>query len=341
MTSNESSAIDVLRFFCVLFVVPLHCCMSYHVPIPPCDSVLNVEAWFCAFGFKGLAVLLFLGGWLFFRGVPQKTGFVGFWIPKFRRRIKSLGIPFLIWFAVALAYRGALGKLPAEMDASDPLHVLRYMIGWDGFCAHPGGAGIWYLKTLLVAAALAPLYWAAYRALGRIALVAGVFCAISPPFSIDFPFFSAWFFLGGCVAYQRIELSDLTSGFDRALPVSAVLFAAYQLLAASRIPHARFLDFAPYALALSVFETVRKMDEVPGWLSKTVKSSTFVYFAHFYAAGAVGAALRAAIRPETGLQASVAYVLCVFPVAASAVSGYFVLRRFAPRFLAAITGGRS
>ena len=339
MSSNESAAIDVLRFFSVLCIVPLHCRMSHHVQIPPCRLVGNVESWFCAF--KGLPVLLFLSGWLFFRGVPPDSGFRAFWLAKLRRRIRSLGLPFLIWCVAAFVYRKALGKLPSELNVANPFHILRYLIGWDGICSHPGGFGLWYLKTLMIAAVLAPLYWLTYRVLGRIAVIAGIFCVLRPPVPIDFPFFNAWFFLGGSLAYQKVELSKLSCGFERLFPVSILLFVMYQLLQASRCHFASCLDFMPYAIALSIHGFVRKMDRLPEWLLTLSKSSTFVFFVHFFVAGGIGTALRMLIRPDTGWEASVAYILCIVGVTSVSLLGYYSLSRIAPRFLAAATGGRS
>lgn len=334
----SSSAIDVLRLFCVFSIVPLHCRMSYNVSIPPCGLVQNVEAWFCSF--RGLQILLFLSGWLFFRAVPSDVRFWSFWSDKLRRRVRSLAIPFLIWCGLAFVYRAVLGKLPDGMTPANPVHIIRYLVGWDGITSHPGGFGLWYIKTLIIASAMAPLYWIAFRLLGRIGLVLGAFLVVRPPLPIDFPFFSGWFFLGGCVAYLGIDLRQLSSGFGKLLPFSVGLFLVYQLCVGMRGRFPGFLEFVPYALALSIHAAVCDKG-APLWLVSITKTSTFVYFLHFFVAGGTRQALTMVVRPSSGLTASVAYVLCIFLVLFLSLAAFFLLRCLSPKALALVTGGRA
>lgn len=335
---SSSSAIDLLRLFCVFSIVPLHCRISYNVSIPPCGLVQNVEAWFCSF--RGLQVLLFLSGWLFFRAVPSDVRFWSFWSDKLRRRVRSLGIPFLIWCGLAFVYRAVLGKLPDGMNPANPVHIIRYLVGWDGVTSHPGGFGLWYIKTLIIASAMAPLYWSAFRLLGRIGLVLGAFLVVRPPLPIDYPFFSGWFFLGGCVAYQGIDLRQLSAGFGKFLPLSIGLFAVYQLCVGIRGRFPGFLEFAPYALALSIHAVVCDK-ESQQWLVGLSKSSTWVFFVHFFIAGGIRTALASILHPSTGLAASVAYVLCIVVVLFLSLATFFLLRRLSPKALALATGGRA
>ena len=95
-------AINVLRFFCVLFIVPLHCTYSHRVPIPPCGLVKNAERFLCSF--PSLSILMLLSGFLFFRTFRNGESFFSVWRVKLRRRIPALLVPYLLWTVASFAW---------------------------------------------------------------------------------------------------------------------------------------------------------------------------------------------------------------------------------------------
>lgn len=336
----ESRAIDLLRFFCVLFIIPLHCCFSHKVQIPPCGLVRNAEWFFCSF--PSLDVLLFLSGFLFFRNVPADRTFFGVWGQKLRRRGPSLLVPYLLWTAAAYAANGIFRMFPEGMDPSRPADVLRWFVGWDGWRSHPGGWGLWYVKSLILAALLAPLYWTAFRLTGPASILIGLFLFIRPPLPIDHPLFSAPFFLGGALAFERNSLWSLARRTGKILPLAGLAFFGWMLCCGTGTRLPGFLSVVPYVFAASLFARFcDPKNRIPGWLSEIASASTFVYFAHFFVSKAVGPALRIAIPLDSGRAAATAYVLRVAGTTVLSILLFFAIRKTAPGVMAVLTGNRS
>lgn len=109
------------------------------------------------------AMLFAISGFLFFRNVaPHWSAYA----PKFRRRARTIVVPFVLWSALGLALYVVLQALPGsgEYFSNDFLgqislgHLLGKLL-W-----RPVAYPLWFLQTLIVCIALAPLlYWPARR----------------------------------------------------------------------------------------------------------------------------------------------------------------------------------
>ena len=337
---RESQAIDLLRFFCVLFIIPLHCCFSHKVPIPPCDLVRTVERFFCSF--PSLNVLLFLSGFLFFRSVPTNWQFFSVLKKKLWRRISSLLVPYLLWTAVTFAANCMFRTFPEGMEPSRPIDILRWIVGWDGWISHPGGFGLWYIKSLFLAALLAPLYWFAFRLLGPTSILIGIFLCTHPPTPIDYPLFSSPYFLGGALAFEKISLEDLSKRTYRLFPVAGLAFAGWMFCKGINIKLPDFLAAIPYFFSIVLFSVCcHPKTKISAWLTEITRSSTFVYFAHFFVSRAVGSALQFAIPLNSGRAAAAAYIIRVAGTVVLSISLFFAIRKLTPGIMSALTGNRS
>jgi hypothetical protein len=330
-------AINMLRFFCVLFIVPLHCTYSHRVPIPPCGLVKNAERFLCSF--PSLSILMLLSGFLFFRTFRNGESFFSVWRVKLRRRIPALLVPYLLWTAASFAWCWLFNTFPEGMSAGRPTDVLRWFVGVDGWRTHPGGFGLWYLKSLMIASLLAPLYWLSFRVLGSAAILVGIFLCAHPPLPVDHPLFSSWYFLGGGLAFNGVSLEKATARMHGLLPLTVAAFFGYQVCRAAEIDLPAFSAFVPFLLAAALFSACFLRTQKNRLLS-ACQASTFLYFSHFFVSQAIGQIIWRTIPLKTGGGAAMAYFARTFLTIALCILLFFIVRRIAPRALAVVTGNR-
>lgn len=110
-----------------------------------------------------------LSGFLFFRGVPKKPQ-ASWFGNKWKRRLNSLLIPYLIANCLALAFYIAARKLSPGMvsgflgeDWKNPLFIF-----WTG----PINLSLWFIRELIVVCLLSPLVWLAVRYTWGVAVIA-------------------------------------------------------------------------------------------------------------------------------------------------------------------------
>ncbi|HEY1021732.1 MAG TPA: acyltransferase family protein, partial [Flavisolibacter sp.] len=104
-------------------------------------------------------VFFLISGYLFFQHI---TGSYSEFIPKFRTRVKTLLIPYLLWSAWGLVFFFALQQIPQarsffnntlieNFSASEILHTLLF---------DPIPYQLWFVRNLLYLVAFSPLiYW--------------------------------------------------------------------------------------------------------------------------------------------------------------------------------------
>ena len=326
-----NAAIDILRLVCVLLVVPRHCPYSHRVPIPPCGLVRNFECFFSTF--PSLDILFFLSGFLFFVNLGPDADFCASWLAKLRRRAATLFVPYLAWTTALFVWNAIFHRFPEWMSPSDIVHVLRFYI--------EGGFGLWYLKTLMIAALAAPAYWLAFKALGRFSVPVGLAICILRVSPVDRLFFNPWYFLGACLAFEGVDLNKAVRGLRRFLPAAFVAFLLFQTLRAANVCIPRCVGFVPYLLAASFFSACTGVDirKYPR-LRVMCEASMFLYVSHIFVAWPVGRLVPVFIPLKSGVSASAAFIVRTVLTIVADFALFLVLRKFAPKTLSVITGGR-
>ena len=166
-----------------------------------------------------------LSGFLYFRNVPAKPDAGYFW-SKTRRRVTSLLVPYLIANAVAfvlywLAHRFAPGMLSGFFgdDWRNPLFV---------FVTGPVNMSLWFIRDLIVACLLAPLFYLFVR----YTRIWGVIALGVVWFSVGgSPFYNFWFALGAWAAVCQGEAFDRFLGGIRCkVPVDAAAWCFFVYL---------------------------------------------------------------------------------------------------------------
>ena len=117
-----------------------------------------------------VALLCAMSGFLFFRTLtPTAAQFAA----KYRRRARTLLVPFLLWSAWSLAVYIVVHALPfgSRYMSADALERLTPLAVFEMLLVHPVAYPLWFLQALLVCVLVAPLLWWLVRHLQAAALL--------------------------------------------------------------------------------------------------------------------------------------------------------------------------
>jgi peptidoglycan/LPS O-acetylase OafA/YrhL len=161
ISSIQSKNLNIIKGIAILMVIMIHCDFrgrlqqDYSVPFDIYMQCLTREIVFDA-----VPLFFFVSGFLFYLNDES------IW-QKWKKRIKSLLIPYLLWCSFYLAFlfitQRVLGmerffsgdklKLIAHFEAIDYLRVF-----WDIRDGGPILAPLWFLRNLIVLCVLAPIF---------------------------------------------------------------------------------------------------------------------------------------------------------------------------------------
>jgi hypothetical protein len=251
-------------------------------------------------------------------------------------------VPYLFWTIAFFLWNCVFQTFPEGFSPRRAGDIVRWFVGLNGWQTHPGGFGLWYVKSLMFASLLAPCYWAIYRCLGPASVLVGVFLVFRPPLPLDHPLFNAWFFLGGCISYHGFQWGKMTARMHVLLPLSLAGFTILAVCHSFLIRVPAFLTVVPYIVAGSLYSFVCKGDtHLPQWLTASIRASSYLYFSHVFTAKAILPLLYVLIPlTKNGEYAALAYVVRVCATVVLALFQFLVLRKFMPRFLSMMTGNR-
>ena len=149
---------DIIRTICNVLIVLHHSSFA--------GLILTGGAWFSVLLIRDVAWTLptffLLSGYLMFCGMS-----LGTWRGKIVRRMKRLMIPFFAWNAIfVVCFIGIRYLVPSAASAFDggaDKTSLWFLSKIFGFSVQPGDPPLWYLRTLMVYALLAPILLILFR----------------------------------------------------------------------------------------------------------------------------------------------------------------------------------
>lgn len=131
-----------------------------------------------------------ISGYLFFRNIDLSESFESLKIKisnKWKKRVNSLIVPYLIWNTVGCVFYMFIARLPliSSMMRNAPMEIsLANLI--RGVLLHEAYFPLWYIATLIICVLLTPLIWFLEKN-----IYVGVAClscvAVCGVFHIDFP----------------------------------------------------------------------------------------------------------------------------------------------------------
>lgn len=190
MDKYLSAKLRVLSLISIVAVVYIHACtLKFQwslLPWTPISEPLGANSfiqYFISNGLTRFAVPLFfaISGYLYFRNLtPTPMGFAD----KFVKRLRTIGVPYLLWSALGLALTAVLLNLPAMAPALGHWEG-RGLPGFQVISEIPPTLGarlfrlfikpvpyqLWFMRDLLLYILLSPLIYIALRRLSWGALL--------------------------------------------------------------------------------------------------------------------------------------------------------------------------
>lgn len=348
LSPEDSSRLAALRFPLIVAVVFIHA-NNDRIGMP--DPAGGIELWvhwlrrFVSEGLAATAVPLFflISGYLFFAGWDFSKGA---FVAKLRGRVRTLLVPYLFWnvaLALALAAANALpqtkgllsGKQGAFLDEG-PLAWVSAIGGLDG---PPVVYQFWFLRDLMVAVLLVPLWHALHRFLpGLWAIALGaVWFTHSWPLANPSIVSLLFFFVGSWIAAGGRSLFAL----DRAWPWLGIVYVGLLGLEIAG-GHAQLHQPAIMLGITTALGLSRSLARgAVGRSLQTLAGSAFLVFAVHEPLLTVVHRIAIKITGTPGPALDLAlYVALPVAVIVGACVLDRILRRILPRFTATITGGR-
>lgn len=328
ISKNESKAIDMIRYLCVISIVIIHTNTSHLIPSELTNKVNHFETFFGSFYSNAALNLMFvLSGYLFFRKPINYTGYG--YLKQLKSRIHSLLTPYIFWCIIGVTYSIIMN----EINISN-LSLQKVFWGTPETSWHPMGRVVWYVRDLIVFSIFSPLYYLAAKKLG---VTIGLFIIIAIDYfkiislGNDFPTFNIYIFLGSLLAVNGITFSDLINKniWKLALPIY-IIYAYFSSFYEIKIPYFAILSW----IGLFSFCLNFKFS------NNIISASSFIYFIHAYFSSLYRVCLTRLIDQSNFYICIITFILSVFLSILSCYICFYLMKRYTPRILEIITGGR-
>ncbi len=359
-------ALQLYRFPLALAVVAVHCgefVLQQAAARSSAGAGGGLGLWIVAFltlvSRLATPSFLVIAGFLFFRNGPMS---IDQYRHKVRSRFTTLVVPFLVWnlFAILLFCAPGAGKFYflhtsiAENEAVGLRSLTTWLVGWP---VYPANAPLWFVRDLVLLVLLAPLFnLVPKRALGPGILLVGLYWMLGPvnliPGGIPRSFSVLFFAVGAWMGLNNIRLKS-GPATNRLMLAAAVVFALSAALGATlgtqglRSPRVEALleNLARVSGVLLVLCNAAKTplaNRFSDLLRRLSPASFFLFAMHFCVLFCLLRAMNYIPQAHIGTS----YPFLMFGLLCGTVVGislgcYFLLRRFAPGFLAVLDGNRS
>ena len=325
MNKLDSSVISVLRFPLIVGVVCIHCGMGGRF-------LQYLLGGIC--GKLSVPIFLLISGYLFFReGSYELTKEL--WISKFKKRIFSLLVPYLLWnFIGYIIYAIKIG-----FDFEDLFHSF-WVIDIPGRSgSSPIDGPLWYVRNLMIMVVISPIisYMMKYTKWYLILIMTILWIIQIPPFNkgigIAFYFFS----LGGYLRMFDYHVENL----QRYAKYLIIAYPIYVIYAFSMQSNTDSWDFqlgillgigAIFSLTIHFIKCGSENCKFTKILSET---SFFIYCLHDL--------LLQFLKPffsEILGTGDFAYLSLIVVDIALCLGFFYVLKRISPKVTSLLMGGR-
>ena len=325
----------------IFFVLLLH---SYYIEAKEFTIANAVQEIAGTNGLTGVAVPMFflISGLLFFKGVNH----VNDCLPKIRKRVRSLLVPYVIWNAIFVLWYLILQNLPGVggfINNDIVGKVLTQDIGSDIYelLWKPVNFPLWFLRDLMIMVVVSPVlfYLIKYLKWGAPLLV----LLVSPCVNLHV---SPFFLLGGCIAiHSNLEKIDSKLVGGGIMTIATLIYfgnAITRLFTEYNHPYVSFIVYLCGVIfiwrlydMICIF-SVRK----PVFLHKILGYSFFIYLFHEPVFNIIKK-VNLRILGEYEWSLILLYfmnpiILCVISVAVAKL-----MQKFIPKTYSVLVGGRS
>lgn len=372
MNECTYKTIDRYRFILAIMVVFIHAGDLYHVTSTTDNAYGFVRMLFENISALAVPAFYFFSGFLFYNGFERRWEW-GLWKKKIGRRVNSLLIPYVIWNIIAfggkivvkvggcLLYGNpafSVGSLFRELGgilmfwnvgrSGEDISVLYNILGQVVHSSMPIDYPLWFLRDLIVVVAISPLIYLFVkqtRYLGiaflSILMIFNIWIPFEGLSSCCFFFFSmgALYRLEGITDWDRFGRMKLPSILTSVILISVCTFFWLDNRIVSEILK-RMYTVSALLLLLSI--DVGHMKGITWkYLDKLSVTSFFVFASHtivvIYAAGLVAGRL---FPVDATMLSICGYLFTVMLTVSSCLVIYVIMKRWTPRLLRLLNGGR-
>lgn len=362
-----SRTFSALKWFLALTVVADHFLRPIDVDTPTLTFHTHTyplfpEIYFFIVSFLknyAVPVFFFMSGYLLYSSTPFSTKD---YLPTLRKRIRRLGIPFLIWsifgFLTAALFAAIL-ILYLDADLSVfPFHdgnslntplLIRSLFGIRAF--PDTNVPLWYMRDLILILCLIPLLHSAIRHIDwRIFTTALILIFIllfddsdGWRFEVAALFFSTGYFL-------RLHDIDFIPVFKRVFPFSAALYIILgsthfylvynelNPLAASVVKNINICNGVPFFIYLFYILVERGWVKGSAWFAS---ASFFIYVTHYPLQRILYHTVIATFKPADGSPSGTVMIILSYVILVGGITAlYALLHKFFPKFISLTSGGR-
>lgn len=360
MTDEElqSKSIDFLRFPLIVGVVLIHAHFSnvimngvnvnilheYSCPIYDTTSYFFSEL----IGRIAVPLFFFISGFLFF--YRSKEFSLSVYRHKLKNRGRSILLPYLFWNLMIISYSILIQTIPGLSSSTNQLMDMYSLTDWlDAFWSINGGCPIcyqfWFLRDLIVMILFSPLIYILVKYFRWFSVfVLGVLWYFNWWFSL--PGFSiAAFFFFSAGAYFSVQNCNFVALLKPCLFSSAMFYSLLALVCIyfreqpwiNFIHSLSILTGIVLAISLSVHFIERRM-----WTANTflVGGAFFIYAFHGIPLGVILKYTLKYLPVSNDMIFLSIYFLSAGFIILTSLGIYSLLKKWLPRFLSVVTGGR-
>lgn len=346
----QSKVINFLRFPMIVAVVMQHAFLeSIRINVPEAGVPVYHNISFLIstiFAHVAVPLFFFISGFLFF----YHTSFsFDIYKQKLRSRVKTLLIPYLFWNVVVLICHWAI-YLFSPITLTSGYYKLVYdyswldylRIFWDVNGDFPLNGALWFVRDLMVMIICSPLvYWALrYFRCYILILVGGSWIL-----AMDIPHLTAIFFFS-LGAWFSLNRRNFVEDFKSFYPFGVLVYfiiALATILTRDTLSF-EFISRSGILLGLVAFIAITAHYVNKGsWRASVFLTGScfFVYAFHQLPLNAIVRLWFKFIHPVYDWQFVLIYFTAPIVIVAIDLLFYALLRKYFPKFVAIITGGRS
>lgn len=328
-----SRKFNLLRFIAILCVVMAHSENYVQFGFADGSTAYFIEQKVLASMEWVVSMFFMISAYLLFRGFQWNQLF-----GKWKRRVHTLLIPYLIWNTIFFCLFALLPRIPffasfinsppAPLTVSDVLNAI-FLHQYTGF--------LWFLKTLILLTLFSPVYYLLFskKYLAEFTLGALLICLFLQPF--EFPavlnLHFRFLFFYGLGAYIALRFPDFARvALPRAIRIT--LLAAIPLFVVLHCFY--YSELYSIAVILSLWFGVHTESERA---SSVYDTSFFVYLTHFLALSPIKKVLYA-LLPHTETGMLISYFTAPLIAVGLLVPLALFVRRYLPKIYSVLFGGR-
>ena len=335
MNGRTSSAINTLKFICLIGVIMIHCNPMIFLGNSAGENAVMTFDVISAFLALCVPFFFVLSGFLFFNFDSFDFRII---LRKWKTRVRSLVVPYLLWctlYGLLRIVKGLyLGYDGDGIVVDGHVSMLGFLRGyWDTGDGYPMGFALWFVRNLIVFVALAPaVYFVARRW-----WTAALFLCL-PLLDVNL-YGIEYFVLGATLGLHKVELSSIV---NKHVGLWFLLWGVALVAAALYFPEAVFaLRYAGFMLSICL---VAKFDSFWPRMARLISENSnvffFIYAIHGMYCPAIDKVFIKILTPDNVLVTLACFILSLLTNLILSYIIFLVAKAVSPRFIDLLSGGR-